>query len=290
MNTVKTKLFLSIAAGVLLLAGRSFAAGSAATVTEAVNQVDHGLTQSTETHPAPKGTVLADGEYLKTGVKSRAELELANKTITRLGANTIFNYSAADNQVDLQTGTLLFSKPKDEKPMTIKTAAVTAAIVGTTGFIQKQGKSIVFGLIEGSATATIDGVDFTIHAGQLLKFTPGSPPQILSFDVPLLLATSPLITKFPHNLPNEKYINREIAEYNDLVGRGFIQPPKDPFYLLNFAGYPPTFPLPGFDSAGQALDKFNHPPSDDTQQPPQPPCCHPPCCHPPCGNFGNQEG
>ena len=63
--------------------------------------------------PAKVGTTLQDGEYLKTGAKSRAELDLANQSVTRVGANTIFNYTAGNNEVDLQAGTILFSKPKD---------------------------------------------------------------------------------------------------------------------------------------------------------------------------------
>jgi hypothetical protein len=268
---VKKQLFVLIAVGFLIAAGRAQAADSSARVTEAVNEVDHGLSQSTDTHPAPVGTVLLDGEYLKTGIKSRAELKLANATITRLGANTIFNYTVGDNQIDLQTGTILFSKPKDSKPMMIKTAAVTAAIVGTTGFVQKNGKSLLFGLIEGKAIVTIDGVNYTVNSGEILKFTPGFPPQIFAFNVPLLLATSPLITKFPPDLPNEKDIDHEVADYNDLVGRGFIQSPKTPFFLLTDKGYVPSVPIVGIDSAGQALDRFNTPPVKPQQDIPQNP-------------------
>ena len=75
---------------------RSLAADQAATVTEAYNQVNHGSSQSADGSPAKAGTRIHDGEYVKTGVSSRAELQLANQTITRLGANTIFNYSRHD--------------------------------------------------------------------------------------------------------------------------------------------------------------------------------------------------
>jgi len=84
-------LFALIAAG----ASPLLAADSTATVTEAVNQVTHGSSQTADTAPAKPGTHLQDGEYLKTGVKSRAELLLPTQSVTRLGANTIFNYSAA---------------------------------------------------------------------------------------------------------------------------------------------------------------------------------------------------
>lgn len=242
------------------------AADSSATVTEAVNQVAHGSMQSAKTFPAKVGTHLQDGEYLKTGVKSRAELELANQSITRLGANTIFNYSLTTNEIDLQAGTVLFSKPKDSQQMTIKTASVTAAIVGTTGFVQVQGHSFLFGLVEGHATLTIGGVDYPITAGEILKFNPGSPPQTTTFDVPLFLKTSPLITQFHHPLPGQPAIDQEVADYNDLVARGFIQPPKEPFFLTDYNWSVPTLPFPNHDSAGNALHQFNAPPPPPPQR------------------------
>jgi len=257
----------------LLLVGatHSFAADSA-TVTAAVNQVTHGPAQSTASYPAKVGTQLGDGEYLKTGAASRAEMELANKTITRLGANTIFNYSASTNTIDLQAGTFLFSKPKDAKQMTIKTAAVTAAIVGTTGFVQKHGNGFLIGLVEGSTTVTIGGVDYTIHAGELLTYTPGAPPQISSFDVPKFYHTSSFFKNYHGHLPNQSYIDQEIDIYNDLVDRGFIQPPSDPFYIYEPNGNVPTTPVVGHDSPGSALGDFNTPP-------PAPTCPYHYCCH-----------
>jgi len=246
----------------------ALAADSSATVTAAVNQVTHGPAQSTTAYPAKVGTQLSDGEYLKTGASSRAEMELANKTITRLGSNTIFNYSAATNTVDLQAGTFLFSKPKDSKPMTIKTAAVTAAIVGTTGFVhQTSGGGFLIGLVEGHSTAVINGITYNITAGEILQYTPGSPPQIFAFDIPKFYHTSGFFKNYHDPLPNQSYIDQEIADYNDLVGRGFIQPPTDPFYIYDTTGNIPVPPVVGTDSAGTALGNANTPP------PPPPKCC-----------------
>jgi hypothetical protein len=259
--------FLGLALILLIAGATPLLAATSATVTEAVNDVSHGTSQSAVTAPAKVGTQLQDGEYLKTGVKSRAELTLANQTITRLGANTIFNYTASTNEVDLESGTVLFSKPKDAQPMEIKSGAVTAAIVGTTGFVQKTGKGFLFGLIEGHATLTIGGITYNIAAGQILKFSPGQLPQIYSFNVPALLKTSPLITKFHHPLPNQLFIDKEVAEYDDLVARGFVQPPAEPFYLTDFEGGVPSVPIPATDSSKNALQKFNNP----TPPPPPPP-------------------
>jgi hypothetical protein len=142
---------------------------------------------------------------------------------------------------------------------------VTAAIVGTTGFIQLHGKSFLFGLVEGHTTLTIGGVDYHLGAGEILKFTPGSPPQIFSFNIPVFLATSPLITKFHDPLPNQAYIDKEIAEYNDLVGRGFVQPIGNPFFVTGLTDFVSPPPIPAGDSSGTALKQFNTPP------PPPPP-------------------
>jgi len=251
---MKTPLLTALAACLALASAPLLAAEKVATVTASFNDVTHGQAQSTATTAAPVGTKLHDGEYLKTGAGSRAEMELSNQTITRLGANTIFNYSAANNQVDLQAGTVLFSKPKDGQQLNIKTAAVTAAILGTTGFIQIIGHgshvSYIFGIVEGHAHANAGGHGFTVLAGQFILFTPGAPPQLLNFDIPRLVHTSELF-KFHGPLPNETFIEEAIADYEDLVSEGFIKTGGTEFVLDYNAGNP-RFPITGFDSSGQS--------------------------------------
>jgi len=244
------------------------AANSTATVTESVNEVVHGSSQSAGTAPAKVGTSIPDGEYLKTGVKSRAELELADQSITRLGANTIFNYSVANNEIDLQAGTVLFSKPKDGREMTIKTASVTAAVVGTTGFLSLHGHDFLFGLIEGHATLTEGGVGFKVSSGEILRFSPGSRPELYDYNLPVFLKTSPLISQFNHPLPNQVYIDREVAAYDNLVARGFIQPPGPTLIASEFGGSVPGIPIVAHDSAGNSLHEFLTPPPAPPPPPP----------------------
>ena len=243
------------------LAGLSpVSADTAATVTEAVNDVAHGNSQLAQTQPATTGTRLQDGEYLKTGVKSRAELQLANQTVTRLGANTIFNYSAASNEADLQAGTVLFSKPKGGEEMNIKTEAVTAAIVGTSGFVHKDGKTFLFGLVEGHATLTSGGTHYKIEPGEILQLSGTGKPQLFYFNIPLFLKTSPLVTKFHTPLPNQAYINAEVAKYNAFAARGFIGPATVPIVISDIDGVVPILPISSRDTVGNALNKFNNPP------------------------------
>ena len=90
---MKTRHVTYLAFAFVLGISPSLEADQPANVKESFNVVDHGATESAATIHAPVGTPIHNGEYLRTGMKSRAALELANQTITRLGANTIFNYS-----------------------------------------------------------------------------------------------------------------------------------------------------------------------------------------------------
>ncbi|MCE0496767.1 MAG: FecR family protein [Methylacidiphilales bacterium] len=283
---MNTRFFFCLLAVSLVAVGRSMAADQVATVTVAVNDVDHGSSQSTASSPATKGTKIHDGEYVKTGDSSRAELQFSNNTISRLGSNTIFNYSASANQVNLESGTILFSKPKDGQKLNIKTEAVTAAIVGTTGFFNvshHNGKTYtLFGIIEGHANVTAGGSDPVIGPGDAFLDidTPGQPPQIIifNFNINKFWTTSNLVTDFSQNLPNESYILTSIQQYLDNVHRGFIVD-------TNFTPSPPSptldlpYPtwLPANDSAGNGLNVFNasglHGPPVVTTT-----CCHCCCC------------
>jgi hypothetical protein len=204
-------------------------ADQAATVTLVFNIVEHG--KSVEgTNPASKGTSIQNGEYLTTKAASRAELQLPSGSITRLGANTSFNYLVDSNTVDLQAGTILFSKPKEGAPrLNIKTAAVTAGIVGTTGFVSVDGKTTVLGLIEGHAIANADSHPFLLGPGDALQFRAGAKPFLFSFDTPRLVKSSPLLSKsrYPSTLPTQSYIDKALADYADDVSRGFITPPSN---------------------------------------------------------------
>jgi len=247
----------------------SLEADQPAKVTEAVNVVEHGSKESATT-PATIGTPVHDGEYLKTGTKSRAEMLLPTASIARLGANTIFNYSVESNTVDLQAGTILFCKPKDARQLNIKTAAVTAGITGTTGFISIQGsgskKTCIFGIVEGHAIAHADDHPFLLGAGDILEFKMGTRPFVFAFDLPRFVKSSPLLTKYKGHLTNQSSIDAALAEYQDDVRRGFIRPPS---HAIDYSGDIPILSTPAYDSAlsNQGQSKGAPPPPPPPQSP-----------------------
>ncbi len=82
--------------------------------------------------PAGVKDVVRGDVGLKTGLKSRAELLFQDKTLTRLGANTLFSFNQGTRELELERGTMLLQVPKNVGGAKIRTAAVTAAITGTT--------------------------------------------------------------------------------------------------------------------------------------------------------------
>jgi hypothetical protein len=249
----------------LLLASTVLRAEQPASVTEAVNRVYHGTSQAVTTS-ASKGTKVYDGEYIKTADSSRAEIQLPTSSITRLGANTIFTYTASNNTVELQEGTVLFCKPKDAAQLNIRTAAVTAAVLGTTGFVgvQGTGKKKIFrlGVIEGHVRAQVNGRAIPLGAGDILQIGPNGQPVVFAYDVPKFVHTSPLLNSFHNTLPNAMAIQAEVRSYLTDEKRGFIGAPlQQPQY---WGDLPIIIPPNQYDSPHQSQS-----PPPKTAPPPQ---------------------
>ncbi|MDX6766206.1 MAG: FecR domain-containing protein [Candidatus Methylacidiphilales bacterium] len=88
--------------------------------------------------PALLNQKVIDQQAVVTGLQSRAELLFSDKTLTRLGANSVFTFKEGTRNMDLKRGTMLLQVPKNAGGAQIKTAAVTAAITGTTLLVEYQ--------------------------------------------------------------------------------------------------------------------------------------------------------
>ena len=201
-----------------------------ASVTEAVNTVSYQSTADAPQKSAAVGTTIAPGNIVRTGVKSRAELQFNDKTITRIGANSAFSFDADKQAMNLQEGTALFSKPKDNSTFEITTPAATCSISGTTGFMEvRPGKDgahspFIFGLIEGHTNVTIAGKSYSVGPGQLLVRTISGQVNFLSFNIPNFLAHAGLLKDFKSTLPNQTDIDAAVSKFVSLERRGFITP------------------------------------------------------------------
>jgi hypothetical protein len=106
-----------------------------ATVTAIVKEVNLLPTGATA-RAAVLNENVRDGTAVRTGSDSRTELTFTDLTLTRLGANTIFSFNEGTRNLDLGGGAMLLRVPKGAGGAKISTAAVTAAITGTTVIIE----------------------------------------------------------------------------------------------------------------------------------------------------------
>ena len=163
------------------------------------------LPSNAAARPAAINDKVTQGTALRTGVESRAELTFSDLTITRLGANTVFSFNAGAREIDLTHGSILLQVPSGAAISNIKTAAVTAAVSGGTAMFGT-GPPAKFMVLEGVGTFYPTGHPeeaVTLHGGEMVTLTPDGHLQVSTFNVKLVLATSPLITQFPDlaNLP-----------------------------------------------------------------------------------------
>ena len=182
-----------------------------ATVTQTYNEVKV-VAQSRADRSANSGDRITGDLGLRTGQQSRAELEFQDKTLTRLGANTIFNFENGTRDLQLEQGTMLLQVPKGAGGAKIRTAAITAAITGTSilleytpdynpppGSKKKKRKGYVKVIVlEGTLRLYLNnrvGESVLLEAGQMLITSPDTLqlPQAVDIDIARLVESSILV-------------------------------------------------------------------------------------------------
>jgi hypothetical protein len=195
-----------------------------ATFTRIINDVKVARQATQAVVPAKINDLFQTPDVVRTAVDSLAELTAADRTITRVGANTVFSFSDSGRTVNLQQGSLLFHSPKGRGGGTIKTGGATAAVLGTTLMVSATpdgGFKVI--VLEGRARVTLPGGDFRqLTAGQLLFVLPGQNqfgPRLM-INLGTLVRGSRLVNGFPEPLPAMPEIDREIIRQDVLISTG----------------------------------------------------------------------
>jgi len=186
-----------------------------ARVTQVVHDVRL-IAPSTAPRPASINDNVRQGTAVQTGSDSRAELAFADRTLARLGANTVLSFEGG-REFDLVSGSMLLYLPKSSESERINTAVATAAGSSFTVMAEYRPKSwLKFIILEGHGRVSLKhhpGETRALRAGQMIMVLPGATklPEPQDVDLPEVIKTSLLITKFPP-LPNVKMI---LAEANN---------------------------------------------------------------------------
>ncbi len=213
----------------VLLSSATFlnaAAFKQAEVTRVLNDV-RVLSPETQSAPARIGDVIRGRTAVATGVQSRAELIFQDKTLTRLGANTLFRVDEGTRKMDLERGVLFLQVPKRMGGATVRTATVTAAVTGTTIMIEYQPNGAVkFIVLEGSLDLSLKdkpSTFTTLEAGDMIIMNANarSFPEPVKVDIKRLMTTSKLLddTSFAP-IGNTKEIAEALADQDKKITKG----------------------------------------------------------------------
>ena len=198
--TIAAATLAAFAAGIVSLNGQGNVLREAR-VTQIVKDVKI-LPAQGEARPATTTDTIRGNTGVRTGAESRAELTFSDLTIARLGANTIFSFNEGTRTVDLADGAILLRVPKGSGGAKIQTAAVTAAITGTTVIAEYHPKSHAkYLVLEGVMRIYFKGVlgeSLLLHAGQMIILNPNARrlPEVVDFDLERLMRTSLFIQGF----------------------------------------------------------------------------------------------
>lgn len=217
----------------LLSVARASFAGplTEAQVTKIVNRVEV-VDPAKGTHEAKLQETIKDQLELKTGVKSRSELLFQDNTLTRIGPETTFSFKSGTRDLTLQKGTMLLQVPKGLGGTKIRTAAITAAITGTTIMMEyTPGKNIKVLVLEGSLRLSVNGGvlgdSVLLRPGRMAIMRPDAKriPDPVTVDLRRVMKTSSLVkmakTKGA-DLPSEGLIDKEIEAQDHDRNKGAL--------------------------------------------------------------------
>ncbi len=176
-----------------------------ARVTQVIRSV-HLLTSKSAAKPASVNDPVAEGQAVRTGGESRAELTFTDRSITRLGANSVFTYGEGAKTLDLSSGAALIVVPKETGTITVNTAATTAAVSGFVALVESHVTSATkWMIIAGHACVKRRGKGHVasepcvnLNPGDMLIIQPGTRGNgtVEKFDIPKAVGSALLITDF----------------------------------------------------------------------------------------------
>jgi len=203
---------------------------TSAEVTKIINRVSV-IEPAKGDRPAALRDVIKDDLGLQTGAKSRSELLFQDNTLTRIGAETFFSFKTGTRDMTLEKGSMLLQVPKGLGGAKIHTAAVTAAITGTTIMMEySPGKYLKVLVLEGSLRLSRNGSfgdSVVLHPGQMVIMRPDAKkiPDPIDVDLAEIVKTSTLVN-FPGGdiLPSMSLIQAAISDQAKEVAKGTLVP------------------------------------------------------------------
>src|SRR5438132_9495739 len=202
---------------------------TSAEVTKIINRVSV-IEPAKDDRPAVVRDVIKDDRGLQTGARSRSELLFQDNTLTRVGAETFFSFKTGTRDLTLEKGSMLLQVPKGLGGAKIHTAAVTAAITGTTIMMEySPGQYLKVLVLEGSLRLSRNGSgdSLVLHPGKMVIMRPDAKkiPDPIDVDLAEIVKTSTLVN-FPGRniLPSMSLIQAAINDQAREFAKGTLVP------------------------------------------------------------------
>jgi hypothetical protein len=229
---LRTKFALAVVGFYSVVSTQQSIAGplTSAEVTKVINRVSV-IDPAKGTHPAVLRDVIKDNLALQTGARSRSELLFQDNTLTRIGAETFFSFKTGTRDLTLEKGSMLLQVPKGLGGATIHTAAVTAAITGTTIMMEySPGQYLKVLVLEGSLRLSRNGSfgnSLVLRPGKMVIMRPDAKkiPDPIDIDLAEIVRTSTLVN-FPGSevLPSMPLIQAAISDQAKEMAKGTLVP------------------------------------------------------------------
>ena len=202
---------------------------TSAEVTKIINRVSL-IEPAKGARPAVVRDVIKDDRGLQTGARSRSELLFQDNTLTRVGAETFFSFKTGTRDLTLEKGSMLLQVPKGLGGAKIHTAAVTAAITGTTIMMEySPGQYLKVLVLEGSLRLSRNGFgdSLVLPPGKMVIMRPDAKkiPAPIDVDLAQIVRTSTLVN-FPGSniLPSMSLIQAAINDQARELTKGTLVP------------------------------------------------------------------
>ncbi len=203
---------------------------TSAEVTKIINRVSL-IEPAKGARPAALRDVIKDDLGLQTGARSRSELLFQDNTLTRVGAETFFSFKTGTRDMTLEKGSMLLQVPKGLGGAKIHTAAVTAAITGTTIMMEYIPRLYLKVLVlEGSLRLSRNGNfgdSLVLRPGKMVIMRPDAKkiPDPIDVDLAQIVRTSTLVN-FPGSniLPSMPIIQAAINDQAKELTNGTLVP------------------------------------------------------------------
>ena len=223
---------LGVVAAICIFSLQQLVAGplTSAKVTKIINRVSV-IDPAKGDHSATIREVIKDDLGLQTGEKSRSELLFQDNTLTRIGAETFFSFKTGTRDLTLEKGAMLLQVPKGLGGAKIHTAAVTAAITGTTILMEYiPHHHIKVLVLEGSLRLSRNGTfgdSVVLRPGKMVVMRPDAKkiPDPVDVDLAHIVKTSTLVN-FPDSppLPSTALIQAAIHDQAEHLANGSLVP------------------------------------------------------------------